>query len=83
MSSHSSPSRPRGRAGRVLPLGLALCALLIWGILPGFTPGTRAQTPADQARALIGTAAQRQIAALLADKHDRTPAQRKLDSDLL
>jgi hypothetical protein len=69
-----------------MALSLLLCvACGMAALVPGMTLGARAQaqpTPSGGGGAISATARQ-QIAALLADKSSRTPAQRKLDSNLL
>src|SRR5262249_42606638 len=67
-------------------LAIQLCVLLAAAsLLSGQPSGVRAQVQADQARqgGPVAAAAQQQIAALLADKRKRTPAQQKIDSNLL
>ncbi|MFL5805288.1 MAG: S8 family serine peptidase [Roseiflexaceae bacterium] len=59
--------------------------LVAAALLSGRSSGARAQVQADQAGqgGPVAAAAQQQIAALLADKRNRTPAQQKIDSNLL
>jgi hypothetical protein len=88
MPAHSSsPERPpKRRVGRLLLLGLILCAALrSAAAMPGLALGARAQSLAEPTAlgASIGATARQQIEALLAEKRARTPAQRKLDSNLL
>src|SRR5205823_1831610 len=73
-------------ARKLMALSLLFCvACGIAALVPAMTLGARAQdlpTPVG-GDGPISVAARRQIAALLADKSSRTPAQRKLDSNLL
>ncbi len=81
------PGRPKQPLTRKL-VALALLVCLVCGsvaLVPGMTPGARAQDlpmPVG-AGGPLSAAARQQIATLLADKSARTPAQRKLDSNLL
>lgn len=79
------------RQARLLARKLVALALLFclaggtMALVPGLTLGARAQdlpTPVGRG-APISAGVRQQIAALLADKSARTPAQRKLDSNLL
>src|SRR5262249_40680056 len=82
-----SPSQPgRSSRGSRVRLATQLCMLLVAATLLSEQPsGARAQLRAEQAGqgSPLAAEAQQQIAALLADKRNRMPAQQKIDSNLL
>lgn len=83
MRQPTSPIRPCARLRRFAAILLACLALV--PLLLGTAPRAQAQRPAEPVArgGPIDPAVRRQIAALLADKRARTPAQRKIDSSLL
>ena len=81
MADDSSLLKPRSRTRR---LALVLLACLVLAIaLPNLTASAQGQAEQAAQGGPISAQAQQQIAALLVDKRTRTPAQRKIDSNLL
>ncbi|MBV8856050.1 MAG: S8 family serine peptidase [Acidobacteria bacterium] len=82
-----APGRPKHRGFRPLPffaLALALAGVAAAAAAGAFTPRAAARAAQDEAAdGQISAAALKQIQALVLDKMSRTPAQRKIDSQLL